>query len=64
MSVLCQNLQFQTWQGPRTLKSNGGVAWWLVVGGKVAGGAGLKVRGDHEVKHMRDPDLDGCPWHP
>ena len=62
MSVLCQNLQFQTWQGPRTLKSR-----WrcgMVVGGKVAGGAGLKVRGDHEVKHVRDPDLDGCPWHP
>ena len=36
----------------------------MVVGGKVAGGAGLKVRGDHEVKHVRDSDLDGCPWHP
>lgn len=41
------------------------VVWCgVVVGGKVAGGAGLKVRGDHEVKHVRDPDLDGCPWHP
>lgn len=33
--------------------------WWcgVVVGGNVAGAAGMEVRGDHNVKHVRGPDL-------
>ena len=29
----------------------------MLVGGNVAGAAGLKVRGDGNVKHVRGPDL-------
>lgn len=33
-------------------------------GDEVDGGVELKGSGDHDVKHLRGQNVDGCPWHP